>query len=653
MPAKSIMPALVGALGIAIASSAQAETKQQQQAKDRDQNKHEKSSSHSARHGTTKIIDSPVSTLYRRLAPAWYADGISQPVEGPNARFISNRIFADNGQNLFSETGVTQWAWTWGQFVDHTIGLREQGDEPIDVVLDSTDPLEKFTNAGNSLTLTRSKAAENTGVDTPREQVNVISSRFDASAVYGSDKNRLEWLRVGPVDNNLKNNSARLLLPNNWLPTKNARNNASEAPDMEKNGMLFATTDPDSVQVVAGDVRANENIALTSIQTLFAREHNRIVDKLPINWSESKRFSAARMLVSATQQYITYNEFLPSLGLYLNDAEFDAQVDPRVTQEFAVVGYRAHSMVHGEIEIAVAPGTYSDTTLNELQAQGIPVDIHDDIVEIAVPLNIAHGNPDLVRVLGAGHIAIALSAEPQYKNDEQIDNQLRSVLFQIPTRNSSDGENCLDGALLPECYQLINDLGVLDIMRGRDHGIAPYNVLRETYGLSVAGSFTDITGEASDAFPTDNSIDITDPVNDPNILDFVSLRDTAGQQLEFGSEEADGEAVAGVRRSTLAARLKAIYHDINQVDAFVGMVSEPHVPGSDLGELQHAIWKKQFEDLRDADPDFYLWNSDLSDLVRELKPLALDYQQTLADIIRNNTSLSEALVPENVFIAND
>jgi Animal haem peroxidase len=33
--------------------------------------------------------------------------------------------------------------------------------------------------------------------------------------------------------------------------------------------------------MVAGDVRANENIARTATHTLFAREHNRIVAALP------------------------------------------------------------------------------------------------------------------------------------------------------------------------------------------------------------------------------------------------------------------------------------------------------------------------------------------------------------------------------------
>jgi hypothetical protein len=37
-------------------------------------------------------------------------------------------------------------------------------------------------------------------------------------------------------------------------------------------------------------VRANENIFLTATQTLFAREHNRIVAQLPASLSEEDKF---------------------------------------------------------------------------------------------------------------------------------------------------------------------------------------------------------------------------------------------------------------------------------------------------------------------------------------------------------------------------
>lgn len=62
-------------------------------------------------------------TPYRRIGAPNYADGVSKMVNGPQARWVSNRIFNDLGQNLFSENGVTQWGWVWGQFLDHDMGL--------------------------------------------------------------------------------------------------------------------------------------------------------------------------------------------------------------------------------------------------------------------------------------------------------------------------------------------------------------------------------------------------------------------------------------------------------------------------------------------------------------------------------------------------
>ena len=35
------------------------------------------------------------------------------------------------------------------------------------------------------------------------------------------------------------------------------------------------------------------------------------------------------------------------------------------------------------------------------------------------------------------------------------------------------------------------------------------------------------------------------------------------------------------------------------------MVSEPEVHGSELGPLQYALWRRQFEALRDGDRFFY------------------------------------------------
>jgi len=65
-------------------------------------------------------------TRYLRVASPKYADGIGQMVSGPSPRYVSNRIFNDVGQNLFSDNNISQWGWAWGQFIDHDIGLRDE-----------------------------------------------------------------------------------------------------------------------------------------------------------------------------------------------------------------------------------------------------------------------------------------------------------------------------------------------------------------------------------------------------------------------------------------------------------------------------------------------------------------------------------------------
>ena len=81
--------------------------------------------------GTTAWADTPVRTLdgsgnnransawgeagsnYLRVAGVNYADGIGKVQPGPDERYLSNRIFNDIGQNVFSENAVSQWGWVF------------------------------------------------------------------------------------------------------------------------------------------------------------------------------------------------------------------------------------------------------------------------------------------------------------------------------------------------------------------------------------------------------------------------------------------------------------------------------------------------------------------------------------------------------------
>jgi peroxidase len=566
---------------------------------------------------------------YLRVAATNYADGLGRMVGGRSPRYVSNRIFNDLGQNLFSENDISQWGWAWGQFLDHDVGLRvEKPAESTPMPFDKTDRLEQFRNDLGVIDFARTPAAPGTGVVSPREQLNTVSSYIDASNVYGVDESRLEWLRTG----------ARLLLTRDgYLPRADARGDVSAAPTMD---LFGAQLGHPGQAVVAGDVRANENIALTAIHTLFAREHNRIVAALPASLPAETKFQIARRVVGAEIQYITYTQFLPALGVRLDPYRgYDPNVNPGLSNEFAVVGYRAHSMIHGEFDVTVKTGTFPQRTLKGFRGAGITVKAAGGNVELTVPLDLAFGNPALLHAIGLRPVLKSLGSERQYKNDEQIDNSLRSVLFQVPKPGVANPAACGSPVVNPNCFTGVQDLGAVDIQRGRDHGMPSYNELRRAYGLPPKRSFTAITGEATARLPMRLSI------NDPHSLDFVRLGDADGKIIPLGSDSAQEDAVVGVRRTTLAARLKAIYGSVDKLDAFVGMLSERHVRGTEFGRLQLAIWKQQFEALRDGDRFFYLGDPALATIRRQY---GIDYRRTLAGLIYADTG---AAVQANVFKA--
>jgi len=574
---------------------------------------------------------------YLRIGTAHYADGRSQMVSGPNARLVSNRIINDTNINVFSDRAVSQWGNVWGQFLDHTIGLRQDAGTQADIPFNAADPMESFTNTLGVISFARSAAAPGTGVSNARQHINRENSFIDAEAVYGASDTRLDWLREGTVDGNPDNNGARMLMPNNYLPRRTARGNATTAPTMDVDGRLLSN--PNSA-AVAGDPRANENIALTATQTLFAREHNRIVSLLPSSMSQQDKFQIARAVVVAEQQYITYNEFLPAMGVQLPAYQgYDQFVDPSMSHEFATIGYRAHSFIHGEMEFETNASRYSAATLNALRAQGVEVVIDGADADLAVPLGVAFFNPNLVEQIQLGPLLKGVGGESEYRNDELIDNQLRSVLFKVPVSGNPD---CLDGPTLPQCFNGVSDLGAIDIQRGRDHGTGTYNQVRNAYGLSSKTSFAAITGESTETFPRDPLLTPGNEINDPNCLDIVALFDINGNPTTV---EADN-AVRVVRRCPLAARLKAIYGTVSNLDAFVGMSAEKHATGSELGETQLAMWKDQFQAARDGDRFFYL-NDPLQPFIRN--NFGIDFRRTLAQVIASNTDIPQSDLSANVF----
>ena len=284
--------------------------------------------------------------LYREILAAVYADGIStlndksatnSSVTLPSARTISN-LLGTQVASIQDSRDLSAFIYAWGQFIDHDLDLTPDGGTSAPISVAADDP--QF--AGASIPFTRSQTDPTTGtsVDNPLNQVNVITSFLDGSQVYGSDAARAAALRT--FSGGLLKTSAGNLLPLNSDGSITMANNGP-APNTD----LFVT----------GDVRGNENIELTAIQTLFVREHNRqagILAKLHPTWNDEQLYQGARQIVIAEIQSITFNQYLPALlgrGAISAYTGYDPTVNPSISAEFSEAAFRVgHTQLDDDVE---------------------------------------------------------------------------------------------------------------------------------------------------------------------------------------------------------------------------------------------------------------------------------------------------------------
>lgn len=373
-------------------------------------------------HGTNRANDEwgAADTVFLRVLPSAYADGISAPAgpTRPSARLISNQIFAQP-HPLPSELGYTNVFWLWGQFIDHDLTLSETNEaEPFPIEVPPDDPV-----FNEPLPFFRTQSI----LLAQREQRNSITSFLDASMVYGSSPSRLQALRLGK--HGLLREAAGSLLPVNDGTVPNAG---------EGIGAMF----------VAGDVRANEHIALAAMHTAFLREHNRLATKLAErfpSFDDETLFQKARTWVIAEVQHITYHEFVPlligdSLPAY---AGFNATVNPQISNAFATAAFRfGHSVIPSRI--------YLDGTLLRQT--------------VFASYLIANQEQSIGDILNSFATTLGESLDAKLVDD------LRNTLFGPPGAGGTD-------------------LAALNIQRGRDHGLPSFQDAARALGLPTYANF--------------------------------------------------------------------------------------------------------------------------------------------------------------------
>jgi len=133
------------------------------------------------------------------------------------------------------------------------------------------------------------------------------------------------------------------------------------------------------------------------------------------------------------------------------------------------------------------------------------------------------------------------------------------------------------------------DLIAVNTQRGRDHGIPSYNQVRVALGLQRKANFSQIS-------------------SNPEVV----------------------------------RRLELAYDTVDDIDMFIGALSEDHYRDAMVGELIFTVVVNQFTRARDADPNFYIGNTTIQ---ADLQTYGLI---TLSEIIKANTAIT--LIQDNVFV---
>ena len=443
---------------------------------------------------------------------------------------ITDNIYAPGSEDFRpNSAGLNEYSIFFSQFVTHDLvhSLRAAGP-PI------------FYD-GQFIPVSRTPAVVENGV---LQQVSSETPTLDLGLVYGRDEAATELLREAVIVDGQYVLGARLISggAGDVLPSYAEVAQMRGKPIEEvfaTLGKTFLNLPPQALanQVATGDERANQTTSLTAHHTIWHRNHNWHVEQLRTqnpSWSEERLYHAARALNEAEYQKVIYDEYLPKLigdGRLADYNGYNPETDNRIINEWTTVAFRFGHDQSSSGQILIS---------EDGQVTFIPLEVSSLIANNGQNIDTDQQLGDWIR----GQLS-----QSSQEIDGRIVSSLRNALFGVPAnQDGNDGSS-------EEFLQL--NLPLLDIHRGRDHGVSDYNQLRAGLGLSTYSSL--------DEFAAANGLD-------PERL----------------------------------GQLKSVYSDISELDSIVGGLLEAKVPGSQLGETFTLLNVMQFEATRDGDPFFYL-----------------------------------------------
>lgn len=411
-------------------------------------------------------------TPFKRLLKSEYNDYVQEPRTRsvkkstlPNPRTIAMEVHG-------AQKSMSEWSHFmtyFGQFIDHDITLTAQSTYsdgvPKYCKCGSYDPEcfnipipygDKVNYDQQCMSVVRSSSTFKDFDCSlgPREQLNTQTHWLDLSGLYGKNEKEAQSLR-DEEDGLLKSavGGDGEILP--YIEDSTCKTN-NQTYRREKCFM-------------AGDSRAEDNVLLSSIHTIFLRDHNKLAGFLKdlTDWSSDKIYFNTRRILTAVYQNIVYSEFLPALlgdklvklyGLlpYENAffEDYNDKLYPQILNEFSTAAFRyGHTFITGSMHDANPDYEFG-------QSKSISYYLFNN------KYYKKHMNRAVVGSLRDWSYA------PSAQTNEYVCNHLFENLYQSGSKRWS--------------------LPALNIQRGRDHGLPSYNKYRKLCGLNEAYKFEEL-----------------------------------------------------------------------------------------------------------------------------------------------------------------
>ena len=576
---------------------------------------------------------------------AFEMNPLGRPVE--TGKLIVNRDLVDgvfgNGNDMVLG-GMATWGVVKAQARD-LLGIELSDFDALNVPMVRVDPYGNFVRGPNGF----AQLITNVGPDG-------IAQTADDVLVEGNPAAPISPAAVGAL-----RTGQMFLVDIAHSANPFSVGGAPLAPDADLvagvNDGLAATYDNELLEqhFMAGDGRANENIALTAVHHVFHAEHNRLVDHIKdvvlasndlafvnewlaapvttlpttpagLQWNGERLFQAARFGTEMQYQHLVFEEFArkiqPQVDVFLGEGQgFDSTFDAAIVAEFAHAVFRfGHSMLLDTVdrfdpnfassEIGLITAFLNPLAFNQLNNPAGP------------------GTVTVSADEAAGAIARGITRQPGNEIDNFVTEALRNNLLGLPL-----------------------DLPAINLMRGRDTGVPSLNAARREFYNSTGDSqlkpyvsWADFAANLRHESSLVNFIAAYGTHASVTAATTLADKRAAAVALVLGGVGAPADRLDFLNSTGAYANLATgvTVTGVDVIDLWVGGLAERQMPfGGLLGSTFNFVFENQMEKLQNGDRFYYLERTAGLNFVTELE------NNSFARMIMANTNATH--LPGDVF----